>query len=119
MMQVQPDLLQIYFGNWKILLKGNKPKLRQSQTAADEIVSMSKSMPFNQALDILSIFNKKFLGKIIIDPESRRNPIGIDIEQEHWMDAMEMILKANSLWYEEHENYIKITDISRSNVNIM
>ena len=87
-------------------------EVRKTQVSSDEIVSMTKSMAFNQALEILSIFNKKFLGKIIIDPENRTNPIGINIVQEHWLEALEMILKANELWYEEHVNYIKIIPLS-------
>ena len=104
-------LIPPLFGQGRI--KYRLPKnVATSQASPDEIVSMSKNMPFNQAMEILSIFNKKFLGKIIIDPEDRKQPIGIDIVQQHWMEALEMILKANSLWYEEHNNYIKIIPLS-------
>ncbi|MBN2008350.1 type II and III secretion system protein [candidate division KSB1 bacterium] len=104
------------FASGQSRYKYTLPKeVARSQAAPDEIVSMTKTMPFNQAIDILSIFNKKFLGKIIIDPEGRTSPIGIDIIQEHWMEAFERILKANELWYEEFTNYIQIIPLSAIN----
>lgn len=87
-------------------------ELRRAYVAPEEIVSMSKTMPFNQAIQIFNEISKKFLGKIIIDLEPRTGPIGIDIDKMHWMDAFELILRANKLWYEEYADYIKIVPVS-------
>ncbi|CUU01958.1 type IV pilus assembly protein PilQ [Candidatus Thermokryptus mobilis] len=92
---------------------GGRPReLRRAYVAPEEIVSMSKTMPFNQALQIFNDLSKKFLGKVIVDPESRTNPIGVDIDRMHWLDALELILRANKLWYEEYADYIKIVPLA-------
>jgi hypothetical protein len=92
---------------------GGRPReLRRAYFAPEEIVSMSKTMPFNQALQIFNDLSKKFLGKVIVDPESRTSPIGVDIDRMHWLDALELILRANKLWYEEYADYIKIVPLT-------
>lgn len=92
---------------------GGRPReLRRTYVAPEEIVSMSKTMPFNQALQIFNDLSKKFLGKVIVDPESRTSPIGVDIDRMHWLDALELILRANRLWYEEYADYIKIVPLT-------
>jgi hypothetical protein len=92
---------------------GGRPReLRRAYVAPEEIVSMSKTMPFNQALQIFNDLSKKFLGKVIVDPESRTIPIGVDIDRMHWLDALELILRANKLWYEEYADYIKIVPLT-------
>jgi general secretion pathway protein D len=92
---------------------GGRPReLRKAYVAPEEIVSMSKTMPFNQALQIFNDISKKFLGKVIVDPESRTSPIGVDIDRMHWLDALELILRANKLWYEEYADYIKIVPLT-------
>jgi hypothetical protein len=92
---------------------GGRPReLRRAYVAPEEIVSMSKTMPFNQALQIFNDLSKKFLGKVIVDPESRTSPIGVDIDRMHWLDALELILRANRLWYEEYADYIKIVPLT-------
>ncbi|MFQ6121008.1 MAG: hypothetical protein ACE5KE_14125, partial [Methanosarcinales archaeon] len=62
-------------------------ELRKAYVAPGESVSMAKTMTFKQAIEILNIFSKKFLQKIIIDPEERKIPIGVDIDKMHWLDA--------------------------------
>lgn len=89
-------------------------ELRKGYASNDEIVSMTKSLSFARALEIFNDISKKYLGKIIIDPENRTKPIGINIDKMHWMDAFELILKSNDLWYEELDTYIKIIPISET-----
>jgi len=86
-------------------------ELRQAYVAPEEIVSFSKTTSFSQALIVFNELSKKFLGKIIIDPERRNTPIGIDIEKMHWLTAFEIILKENNLWYEEYPEYLKIVSL--------
>ena len=88
--------------------------LRNSYTAEEEIVSMTKTLPMNKALDIFNEISKKFLGKVIIDPEGRTTPIGFNIDKMHWIEAMELILRTNNLWYQEYEDYIKIIPLSEA-----
>ncbi len=87
-------------------------ELRKAYASPEEIVSLSRTMPFNQALLVFNDLSKKYLGKVIIDPESRSKPIGEDIDKMQWMDAMELILRRNDLWYEEYPDYIKIVPLT-------
>lgn len=89
-------------------------ELRKAYTTDEEIVSMTKTISMAKALDIFNEISKKFLGKVIIDPEGRTTPIGINIDKMHWIDAMELILRSNNLWYEEYEDYIKIIPLSQA-----
>lgn len=89
-------------------------ELRRAYVAEEEIVSMTKTLPLNKALDIFNEISKKFLGKVIIDPEGRASPVGMNIDKMHWMDAMELILRTNNLWYQEYEDYVKIIPLSEA-----
>lgn len=91
---------------------GGPRELRRVNAQPDEMISMTRSMPFNQALMIFSDLSKRKLNKIIIDPKSRTTPIGVDIENMHWLDALELILKQNNMWYQEFPDHIMLVDRS-------
>lgn len=77
-------------------------------SSPEELVSISGSMPFNQAMQMLSKMSKQFLNKIIVLSEDITDPIGIDIIQMNWYRALLLILKYNNLEFTETEEYIKI-----------
>ncbi len=74
----------------------------------EEFVSLSGSMPINQAMQLLSKMSKQYLNKIIILSEEITDPIGIDIIQMNWYRALLLILRYNNLEFTETEEYIKI-----------
>jgi len=73
-----------------------------------EIVSLDSTMRMDQALLVINELSKQFAGKIIIDLEKRKNPIGIYVVNQHWRDALEMILAHNGLTYTEEADFIRI-----------
>jgi type IV pilus assembly protein PilQ len=77
-------------------------------SSPEELVSLSGSMPFNQAMQMLSKMSKQYLNKIIVLSEEITDPIGIDIIQMNWYRALLLILKYNNLEYTETDEYIKI-----------
>lgn len=77
-------------------------------SSPEELVSLSGSMPFNQAMQMLSKMSKQFINKIIVLSEDIADPIGIDIIQMNWYRALLLILKYNNLEYTETEEYIKV-----------
>ncbi|GAB4336215.1 MAG: type II and III secretion system protein [Calditrichia bacterium] len=83
-------------------------EFRKTYTAPEEIVSLAGSMTFDQAMLIFNDLSKKFKNKVIVDPERRNFPIGLEIDHQHWLDALEQILKHHGLWYEEYADYIRI-----------
>ncbi len=73
-----------------------------------EIVSLDSTMRMDQALLVIGELSKQFAGKIIIDLEKRKSPIGVYIVNQHWRDALDMILSRNGLTYIEEADYIRI-----------
>jgi len=99
----------------QMLLGQNRRQIRELRNvykAPEEMVSLSRTMTFPQALELFNDLSQKFIGKLIIDPEGRNFPIGEDIDKMHWLDAFELILKSHELWYDEYEDYIQIRSMS-------
>ncbi|MDD8018758.1 MAG: type II and III secretion system protein [Bacteroidota bacterium] len=76
--------------------------------APEELVSMSKTLPFDKAMLLFSEFSKKYLNKIIVDATNNKKPIGVDVENTYWLQAFENTLRANSLWYDEREEFFYV-----------
>jgi general secretion pathway protein D len=87
---------------------GERRLLLNQYVSPEELVSMSKTLPFDKAVSIFSDFSQKYMNKIIVDPKNRKNEIGIDIQNMYWIQALETVLRANNLWYVEHEEYFQI-----------
>ncbi len=83
-------------------------ELRHNYVSPEQIVTITSTTPFDQALAILDSYSRKFLNKIIVDPDDHKNAIGVDVDRMQWLDALETILRANNLWYKEYESYIQI-----------
>ncbi|MCK9408962.1 MAG: hypothetical protein WCX28_05545 [Bacteriovoracaceae bacterium] len=76
--------------------------------APEELVSMSKSLPFDKAMLLFSDFSKKYMNKIIVDVSNNKKPIGVDVENTYWYSAFENILRTNALWYDEREEFFYV-----------
>jgi len=76
-----------------------------------EIVSLDSTMRMDQALLVIGELSKQFAGKIIIDLEKRKTPIGVYIVNQHWRDALDMILSRNGLTYQEEAEFIRIMSV--------
>lgn len=73
-----------------------------------EIVSLDSAWSMAQALGVLNEMSKEHAGKVIVDLEKSKKPIGVTIVNQHWRDALETILKYNGLWYTEEADFIRI-----------
>jgi type IV pilus assembly protein PilQ len=89
-------------------------ELRNVYKAPEEMISLSSTMTFAQALELFNDLSQKFIGKLIIDPEGRNFPIGEDIDKMHWLDAFELILRTHELWYDEYKDYIQIRSMTEA-----
>lgn len=100
-----------------VMSQSNLPsEARRALAAPEEIVSFSRSTSFANALLIVNDLSKKFSGKMIVGQDAYSGPIGVDINKQHWMTALEMILRQNGLWYEEYADYIRIVPFAKSPV---
>ncbi len=83
-------------------------ELRKINAAPEEIISLSQSTSFSNALVIINDLSQKYYGKVIVGREVYNGPIGVDIDKMHWLSALEIILRRNGLWYNEYPDYIQI-----------
>ncbi len=81
-------------------------------TSPNELVSIAPTTPLDRALAAISEVSKKFVGKIVIDPERRDLPIGVDISGMQWRVALETICRKMNLWYEEYPDYFQIISLN-------
>ena len=75
---------------------------------SDEIITLSSTMSFEQAFNVLSKIAERKEGKTIIDPMRRQGLIDVEIDNLPWKKALEVLLKANRLNYVEHEKFYEI-----------
>lgn len=74
----------------------------------DELVTLSQSLPFNEAIALLSKVSESTTGKKIVSTYTSENPIGIEIESMPYDKALFMIVQYNGLLMEEKEDVIVI-----------
>ncbi len=98
-------------GNAQPLNSAERRALKE-YTSPDELVSIAPTASLDKALAAIGEVSKKFIGKIIIDPERRTMPTGVDINALQWRVALETICRKMSLWYEEYPSYIQIAALN-------
>src|SRR5574338_515751 len=69
---------------------------------------MSASLPFNQAIELLSKVSEKFTGKNIVSTVDSKDPIGIEINNMPYDKALVVIVQYAGLMYDEKEDVIVI-----------
>ncbi len=79
-----------------------------------EIVSLDSTMRMDQAFGVLNELSKQYAGKIIIDLQKSRRPIGVYIVNQHWRDALELICARNGLTYTEEQDYIRVVPMTEA-----
>ncbi|GMQ81448.1 MAG: type II and III secretion system protein [Rhodothermia bacterium] len=82
----------------------------------DQLVSFLPSTPFDRFVQFLNPIFQRVTAKQIIDPESRKHPIGISIAGMHFLDALELVLGYNNLQYRETEQFFMIEVAPESNL---
>ncbi len=105
-------LVFLIVGTLVALAQGDTPAERRAfreYTSPQELVSIAPTTPLDKALAAISEVSKKFIGKVVIDPERRTLPTNVDIQAMQWRDALETICRKNGVWYTEYENYIQLT----------
>jgi general secretion pathway protein D len=73
-----------------------------------EMVSISKYVSYDQAVKMLSSVSEIVAGKTIVSTVSSLSPIGVEITQMPYMDALNLIVNSRNLMYEEKAGSIII-----------
>ena len=74
----------------------------------DELVTMSETLPFSQAIELLSKVSESITGRRIVSTVQRKEPIGIEILNMPYDKALQMIVNFAGLEYEMKEDVIVI-----------
>ncbi len=73
-----------------------------------ELVSISQYASFDQAVKMLSAVSELVSGKSIVSTVQISSPIGIEIKKMPYLDALNLIVNAENLMYEDKEGSIVI-----------
>lgn len=74
----------------------------------EEIVSLSETLPFNQAIEILSKVSEKVTGKKIVTTANIASPIGFEIDKMAYKKALFIIVQYANLIIEETESVLVV-----------
>jgi type IV pilus assembly protein PilQ len=74
----------------------------------DELVTMSETLPFDQAIELLSKVSESISGRRIVSTTSKQEPIGIEITNMPYDKALLMIVNFAGLQYEMKEDVIVV-----------
>ncbi|MCG2589199.1 type II secretion system protein GspD [Rhodohalobacter sulfatireducens] len=80
-------------------------------TNPDELVVLSQDVSFNQAMTILEELSIEFKDKIFVNQTEYDGPIGVEIPQMHWEDALNRIAEYNNMYVTEYPKYYEIQSI--------
>lgn len=94
-----------------------KEKLR-GYVNPEEIVSLSETLPFNQAIEVLSKVSERLTGKKIVSLPNISTPIGVEIDKMPYKKALLIIAQLNNLLLEETESslIVKRKDTSKESL---
>jgi len=82
----------------------------------DELVTMSQTLPFNEAIALLSKVSESTTGKRIVSTVTSDNPIGFEIESMPYDKALFMIVQYNGFLIEEKEDVIVVKRVQGEEV---
>ncbi|MCH8941108.1 MAG: type II and III secretion system protein [Bacteroidetes bacterium] len=74
----------------------------------DEVITLSSTLPFYQAINLLSKVSEKSLGIKIVLTTDNSNPIGVEITNMYYLKALDIIVKYAGLIYEKKDDMIII-----------
>lgn len=74
----------------------------------EEVVTLSETISFAEAIDFLSGISEKFTGKKIANTSGINIPIGLVIEKQYYKQALYLIANYHNLTVDERENVIVV-----------
>ena len=84
----------------------------------EEMITLSQSMPFDEAISVLSKMSEKIAGKKIILGTSTDKPIGIEVDKMQYKKALYIIALYNNLIVDETETTLIVKKKDDSKVNL-
>ncbi len=72
----------------------------------NELVTLSSTLPFNQAINLISKVSQKITGRKVVSTVSIDTAIGIEIKNMNYMKALTVLARMNGLVYSEKPDVI-------------
>ena len=77
----------------------------------DELIALSADVSFSDALYIIEELAMDYKDKIFVNQTDFQGPIGVNIPQMHWEDALYEIAANNGLVVNQYERYYEILNV--------
>jgi general secretion pathway protein D len=89
-----------------------RPDRRNTRTdiSPELLVSFEKDTPLNQFIELINPIVERELDKRVVDPQNRSVPIGVPVSGMHYLDALNKVLAANDLTYQETETVFLVKE---------
>jgi len=104
-------LLALIFGlvfSASVMSQTDLEKEMNESYSADEIVTLSEKLPFDNAVEILSKISMKMTGRKIVSQVALTGPIGVGIVKLPYKKALTIVVQYNNLMFEETPDVIVI-----------
>lgn len=88
----------------------NKEAPVREYTSPEEMVSLSKTMTFDEAVDLLNEYAQRYADKFIVDRTNTTDEIGIPISNVHWKEALLYIADVQGLVIMESARFFEIRE---------
>lgn len=85
--------------------------LPRQYVPASGTVSLTRRMPFHQALQALSEISSRLEGRVIVDDRERAFAIGVDITDMEWRDALDILVKLHGLQLQEYDKHMRVFSV--------
>lgn len=89
-------------------------RIPREYTSPDQMVSMDRSTPFTDALEVFNDFSTRFEDRPLVDRTGFGGNIGITLPPMHWKEALQMILRVQQMVLYENEPYSEVLTMDQA-----
>jgi len=93
--------------------QGNQELPAREYYSPDEMISLSKTMTFEEAIDLLNEYAQRYADKFIVDRTNTTDAIGIPISKVHWKEALLYIADVQGLAVVESPRFFEIKEAQK------
>lgn len=91
--------------------EGNEMEITEREfVSPQELVSLSKDMRFDEAIDLLNEYAQQFAGKFIVDRTNTTKQIGIPVNKIYWKEVLLYIADVQGLQVLDSPRFIEIVE---------
>ncbi|MEX0593355.1 MAG: SPOR domain-containing protein [Balneolaceae bacterium] len=89
-------------------------RIPREYTSSDQMVSMDRTTPFSDALEVFNEFSTRFEDQPLVDRTGFGGNIGITLPPMHWKEALQMILRVQRMVLYEDEYYSELLTLDQA-----